>query len=160
MKTKEFIEKVEELGFDVEVIYYKKDDSIEIERRISIRNKENKCMIASLWIERIYEFDNNWVCFSILPTETKKQLFNLLVEYSSTPREERREEEKYYLKHKLVKIGEDNTYLNYKTESKNYVLDSNIETEKYKTKFTEQEIEEIKQKFNTSLDDFEIIEVK
>lgn len=160
MKTKEFIEKVEELGFDVEVVCYKKNDSIEIERKIYIRNKENQCMVASLWVERVYEFDNNWACFTKLPEETKKQLFDLLVEYSSTSIKKREEEKKYYLKHKLFKNGGDSAYLNCKTESKNYVLDSNIETEKYKTKFTEQEIEEIKQKFNTSLDDFEIIEVE
>ena len=90
MKTKEFIEKVEELGFDVEVLYYKKDDSIEIERRIVIRNKENKCVVSVVWAERVYEFDNSWICFTKLTEELqKKELFDLLVKYSSTPIEER-----------------------------------------------------------------------
>ena len=161
MKTKEFIEKVEELGFDVEVICYKQDDSIEIEHRIFIRNKENQCMVATLWVERVYEFDNNWAWFTKLIKETKKkELFDLLVEYSSTPIKEREEEKKYYLKHKFIRFREGSDYLNYKTKSKNYVLNSSTDTAKYKTKFTEQEIEELKEKFNTSLDDFEFIEVE
>ena len=157
MKTKEFIEKVEELGFDVEVICYKKDDSIEIECRIFIRNKENQCMVAVLWVERVYEFDNNWACFTKLPEETKKQLFDLLVEYSSTPI---KKEKKYYLKHKFLTNGNSERYLNYIFNCSEWILDDNTMCDDFKTQFTEQEIEEIKQKFNTNLNDFEMIEVE
>ena len=161
MKTKEFIEKVEELGFDVEVIYYKKDDSIEIERRIVIRNKENKCVVSVVWAERVYEFDNSWICFTKLTEELqKKELFNLLIKYSSTPIEEREEAKKYYLKHKFLKGLVCLQYLFLNKHTQEYSVGSNYEYGSYQTKFTKKEIEKIKQKFNVSLDDFEIIEVE
>ena len=158
MKTKEFIEKVKELGFDVEVKSI--DDFIKIEHKIVIRNKENKCVVSALWAERVYEFDNRWESFTKLTEETKKQLFDLLVKYSSTPIKEREEEKKYYLKHKFLTNSFRDYYLNYKTKYDDYILSDDKKQENYKTQFTKQEIEEIKEKFNTSLDDFEIIEVE
>ena len=158
MKTKEFIEKVEELGFDVEVKSI--DDFIKIEHKIVIRNKENKCVVSALWTEKNYEFDNRWESFTKLTEETKKQLFDLLVEYSTTPIKEREEEKKYYLKHKFIQNEVYSFHLNYKMKDKFYTINNDIENYEYKTKFTKQEIEELKEKFNTSLDDFEIIEVE
>ena len=158
MKTKEFIEKVKELGFDVEVKSI--DDFIKIEHKIVIRNKENKCVVSALWTERVYEFDNRWEYFTKLAEETKKELFDLLVKYSSTPIEGREEEKKYYLKHKFLTNGIRDCYLNYKINYDNWILSDSKKQENYKTQFTEQEIEAIKEKINTSLDDFEIIEVE
>lgn len=159
MKTKEFIQKVKSLGLDVEYDYHSYEENLEVVLFNSlIVNVSNDCE---------YEFDTNYPDFRKLSKKRKKDLFELLVEYSSTPIdereekiEEREEEKKYYLKHKFLTNGNAECYLNYTNEYDDWILNDNTMHENYKTQFTKQEIEEIKQKFNTSLDDFEIIEAK
>lgn len=149
MKTKEFCEKVEKLGFR----------TMHVNAYIYIENRMvDTCAMVNEY--NCYEVNTDTGDFYDLKKETKEELFNLLVEYSSTPIEERKEEKKYYLKHRFVQNATGSFYMNYKTEDKKYVLSDSLETDDYKTKFTKKEIEEIKQKFNTSLDDFEIIEVE
>lgn len=149
MKTKEFIKKVEELGFRTTHA----NEYIYIENRMV-----DTCAIVDRYCR--YGFNTNFDDFYELKEETKKELFNLLVEYSSTPQKEREKTKRHYLRHKFLMNVTGSFYLNYKTEDKKYVLSGSLETDDYKTKFTEQEIEEIKQKFNTSLDDFEIQEAE
>lgn len=158
MKTKEFIEKVEELGFDVAVKEYNN------EKRIQLFNSDGYT-VSKVSTECICEGITAFNGFTNLQKDLKKQLFELLVEYSSTPIEEREEKKKYYLKHKFLRNDHDkyylnDNYLNNYTPKNNWVLKNKATTDNYKTQFTKQEIEEIKQKFNTSLDDFEIIEVE
>jgi hypothetical protein len=153
MKTKEFIEKVEELGFEV------MEGKNSSERWIELFDS-NCYAVSKVSTEYICEIVTTFNEFTNLQKDLKKQLFELLVEYSSTPIEEREEKKKYYLKHKFLTNRFRDCYLNYKTKYDDYILSDNKKEEDYKTQFTEQEIEEIKQKFNTSLDDFEIIEVE
>lgn len=147
MKTKEFCEKVEELGFRTTHV----NAYIYIENRMV-----DTCAMVNEY--NCYEVNTDMEDFYELEEETKKELFNLLVEYSSTPIKERKAKKRYYVKHKFLMNVTGSFYLNYKPEEKKYVLSGSLETDDYKTKFTKQEIEEIKQKFNTSLDDFEIEE--
>lgn len=147
MKTKEFIKKVEELGF----ITTNANDCIYIKNRMC-----DTCAIVNKY--NCYGFNTETEVLYELKEETKKELFELLVEYSSTPIKERKAKKRYYVKHKFLMNETSSFYLNYKPEDKKYVLSGSLDTIDYKTKFTKQEIEEIKQKFNTSLDDFEIVE--
>jgi hypothetical protein len=82
-----------------------------------------------------------------------KDLFKLCVDYTSTPIEEREEEKKYYLR-KFNKKFYENEYLNYNKYYKHWGLGDDIEDAQYKTKFTWNEIEKIKKKFNTGLLEF------
>lgn len=147
MKTNDFCEKVEELGFR----------TTHVNKYIYIENRMvDTCAMVNEY--NCYEVNTDMEDFYELEEETKKELFKLLAEYSSTPIKERKEEKRYYVKHKFLMNETSSFYLNYKPEEKKYVLSGSLETDDYKTKFTKQEIEEIKKKFNTSLDDFEIEE--
>lgn len=84
------------------------------------------------------------------------EMFEACLELAKTPIEER-EEKKYLLKHKFLETPGIN-YLN-KIDDYCFLGDRNNNNE-CRTHFTIQEIEEIKKKYNTTLDDFEIIEVE
>jgi len=83
------------------------------------------------------------------------------IEYARTPVEEREEEKKYYLEHRwLNRKGTTGAFLNYTEFDNDYYTDSDEEVGGCQTQFTKKEIDEIKEKFNTDLKDFEIIEVE
>lgn len=84
------------------------------------------------------------------------EMFEACLELAKTPLEERVEEKKYLLKHKFLETRG----INYLNVGDCYFLADKNDENDYKTHFTIQEIEEIKKKYNTSLDDFEIIEVE
>ncbi|MBU5669558.1 hypothetical protein KQI68_06855 [Peptoniphilus sp. MSJ-1] len=72
-----------------------------------------------------------------------------------------KEEKKYYLKYKpRFYDGQSEEYLNYNKKSESYFLSNNIGGFVVKTSFTQKEIEEIKEKFDTDLADLEMIEVE
>lgn len=62
---------------------------------------------------------------------------------------------KYYLKHKYLNSDSTMNYLKYDAYLDSFYLDVRCSN---KTRFTENEIKRIKQKFNSTLDDFNIIE--
>lgn len=70
--------------------------------------------------------------------------------------EDREEEKKYCLRHRWFNF--DDRYLNKNLETNQFFL-SYAPFENYKSAFTLKEIEEIKEKYCTTLEDFEIIEV-
>lgn len=84
------------------------------------------------------------------------EMFEACLELAKTPLEERVEEKKYLLKHRFLETRG----INYLNVADRYFLGDKNDENDYKTHFTIQEIEEIKKKYNTSLDDFEIIEVE
>lgn len=122
MKTKEFIRQLIDLGFINEkkfgnIVVYKDD------REISLVESDKMYGIVS----GINDYQE-------MPSETQQTLFNLFVEYARTPIEERKEEKKYYLRHKhLAKYY---NYLNYDTEDSNWSFSECGETFSFKTKFT------------------------
>lgn len=152
MKTKEFIEKVEELGFEVN-----SNGSI-----ISVKNsKEDYMTVADIGKENEFEVNTFNYLFYYVKDNTKKDLFDLMVKYASTPIEEREEEKEYYLKHKWLNLKHENVkYLVCTLSSDEYKLGTGFNGVGFKTQFTQKEIEEIKEKFDTDLGDFEIIEVE
>lgn len=104
-----------------------------------------------------------------LMEELQKELFEIFVEFGRTPSDEREEEKKYQyrLKEKYWWILGDTrgirTYLNvrtYKEVNECLVLESSENAETFKTEFTDEEIEEIAEKFDVDLNMFDKIEVE
>lgn len=78
MKTKEFIEKVNDLGFGV--VFGDLD--------IVVENSTGSNLLV---IQRSnqYALDTDWSYFELLDDETQAELFGVAVEYASTKPEER-----------------------------------------------------------------------
>lgn len=147
MKTKEFIKKVKELGFEI------------IRAGSHIDIMFNDFIVAGVYTDQMHVM-TFYPHEKLLLTNVDK-LFELLVEYAKTPVDKREEEKKFYLKHRWIKPRPAyKTYLNHLIGMGEYWLDDNDETIDIKTKFTLKEIEEIKKKFNTELTDFEEVEVE
>ena len=118
-------------------------------------------MVEIVDAEACFSADLDYRGFDDLEHGRKEELFNLIVEYARTPIEEREEPKKYYLKHKwLTNNGCSYNCLNFYVDKNKYLIESGTTMCGYKTQFTQSEIDEIKERFNTSLEDFEIIEVK
>ena len=90
-----------------------------------------------------------------------EELFDLIVEYANTPVKDREEEKRYYLRHKWLN-NKNTNYLHLNEENNFYDLSvyKSLEAWKAQLQFTEKEIEEIKEKFDTGLSDFELVEVE
>lgn len=148
MKAKEFIKRVEELGYSFSSSYYCWE----------IRNKKNH-LIAVVSKDVLYKISTDSAYWDVIPDEDKNKLLELIVEFASTPVEDREEEKKFYIKHKW--IGDETlSYLQFDREHNCHMLNLAIGDNSWKKEFTEEEIEGFKQTFNTNLEDFEIIEVK
>jgi len=93
-----------------------------------------------------YLFYSNKRIFKNLPFSNK--LYMILSEISITPLDERAEAKKYYVK---VFDG-DFGYLNVRISTGNITVGSVIETEFFKTKFTDKAIEQLKQREDIPLD--------
>ena len=87
------------------------------------------------------------------------EVIKAAMELAETPPDERQEEKKYYLKHMFLD-RKDSNYLNISTDVGILTLMSKTQKPGYITRFTQAEIEDIKEKYDTTLDDFEQIEVE
>ena len=147
MKTKEFIKRVEELGYKVRKVY----SQIEI--------MSQGLTVATVSTKRMYVIKS--FCFVDVEWKNQDKLFDLIIEYAKTPIDERKEEKKYYLRHLYEK-----TFWRFPEDPMIDIWRDTADVEymtpliKYKDQFTLKEIEEIKEKFNTDLANFETIEVK
>ena len=74
--------------------------------------------------------------------------------------DKREPEKKYYLKHKFLSDYCGGCFLNQYFETDDWILDNKAHSSSCKTQFTQAEIDRIKENYNTTLDDFELIEVK
>ena len=90
------------------------------------------------------------------------ELIKKAIELAETPLAEREEEKKYYLRHRFINYSDAEKYFNYfEYFGENFIkLDDRREGPHYKTKFTEAEIEGLKEKFDTDLRDFKMIEAE
>lgn len=148
MKTKEFIKKIEKMGYDIEIAY----DTIRVTYAGGILARIDKVKPYTLDTKATFEVKH------------VKELFDLCAEYARTPIEEREKEEKFYLK-KIRSFYDRNynegfDFLNFCKNGNCFCLHSFDETYKYKAQFTQKEIDEIKKKFNTDLEEFRQIEVE
>lgn len=143
MKTKEFIRKVEGLGYSV-----RKGMSY-----LAVCN-EMGYVLAMISTERQYEFS----CYYNIGFEN--QLFHLIVDYAGTPPECRQEEKKFYLKHKYFRHVNDKQYFTIYPHLEYPQLDYKLPSHNLVQTFTLKEMEVIKKKYNTDLSDFEKKEVR
>ena len=147
MKTKEFIKRVDDLGYliNCDSVYW------------YIRNIENS-IVAVVDKNAVLKFSIDFVDWDNIADEQKNKLFNLIVEFTKTPIGDR-EEKEYYLKHRWIK-GHAIMYL-YRNELNGYCYLGENKCRPHKQRrFTLKDIEEIKEKFNTDLADFELVEVE
>ena len=160
MKTKEFIKRVEKLGFDIE---YSKNPFSNVSSNcdydlITIYLYDR--VLVKIWANCQYAISTVSDGHSdYLYGYDVEELYKLCFEYTSTSVEDREEEKKFYLKHRWLN-NENTNYLRLNEENNFYDLSvyKSLDAWKAQLQFTEKEIEEIKQKFDTDLSDFEIIE--
>lgn len=147
MKTNEFIKKVEELGYKARKIF----------TQIDIIS--NGFIIARVYTNRMYAM--NAFTFINIEWRNQEKLFDLIVEYVKTPIEDRKEETRFYLEHRYFRFDNGSRkYLGMDLVKYKPDLYSKITYRWVKNQFTKKEIDEIKEKFNTDLADFEMIEVE
>lgn len=147
MKTNEFIKKVKELGYDIEI----SGEDVIIKR--------DGCIFAMISRTSPYTM-STYTAFRVKHAD---ELLDLCVEYVKTPIEEREYVKKYhlYLKRTKPKFFDDaGSYLTFNTYTNTFSLDVGVETAHLTAQFTQEEIDEIKEKFNTDLEEFEQIEVE
>lgn len=150
MKTKEFIKRIEELGFEVW-----------ISGGIAYVLKDGRYEVARIKTKRACAIDFFYLLNETLDKEISEKLFDIIVEYAKTPIEDREEEKKIYLRHRYFRFNTGSSkYLGIDLVKDKPDLCSKITCRWMKNQFTEKEIEEIKEKYNTDLKDFEPEEVK
>lgn len=120
MKTKEFIEKVEAMG-------YKVGDG----EKVKIIRDSDGCILLSVYEDRKYNIDSDYGV-SLTP-----ELFSLAVEYAKTPIRKRSIKYHVAIKGLSLSTGE-RLYLNFDPINSNYFV-SNLNGF-FKNKFTEDEI--------------------
>ena len=105
-----------------------------------------------------YALDTNYLYFNDLANDAKQDLYKIVTELAATKPEEREDKKvkKYKFKHKFLGTP-GNDYLTYYTLRNRWLLLCGIETSNFKVEFT---IDELKEKFNSNLDEWEIIEVE
>ncbi|MDU1315695.1 hypothetical protein [Anaerococcus hydrogenalis] len=147
MKTNEFIKRVDELGFKA----HKGVTCIDI--------VSDGFTVAKVSTYRVYVI--NSFCFVDVEWTNQDKLFNLIVEYAKTPIEDRKEETRFYLKHRYFRFYNGSSkYLGMDLVKDKPDLYSKIAYGWVKNQFTEKEIDEIEEEFDTDLKDFELVEVE
>lgn len=150
LTTKKFVKEVEKLGFAVEKGGNGKYLWIKDSRKL---------FVAFVDTTEMYVFDTAYNAFDELQECDKKNLFDLLVAYASTPTDEREEPQKSYFRFAgSVNNGIFN-YLNHDLEKDFLRLNDSHQLPMCKTQFTQKEIDDIKEKFGVTLSDFEQIPV-
>ena len=152
MKTKEFIKKIEDLGFNIEEYfdtYCPEYDSYEIFLDCNL--------VAVVFKNVIYSFDTAKTSFDELGDRLKKTLYHLIRSYAETPIDERKEPKKYYLRHNYLNIYSGENYLNWdKTLSFGYDLHLKDKEEdgQWQTKFTKEEMQWLESQYDVNLNEF------
>lgn len=105
-----------------------------------------------------YRLDTTFPRFNTLGNSLKYELFVVCCELAQTPIPKREQKKRFYIKHKFLYKNTDTGYVNIDIHGYMILADKE-EGLSMRTKFTQKEIDEIKEKYNTDLKDFEIIEV-
>lgn len=162
IKTKELIEKVEKLGFNME---FRKNPFSNIKSNCDydlITISVNNQVLVKIWANCQYAIStisDGHSCY--LYGYDVDELYKVCFEYANTPVEEREEEKKYYLIHRYFRIaGGGSGFFTIANPSGLLFLKYKTNLDHYSQKFTEKEIEELKEKLNTNLDGFEMVEVE
>lgn len=149
MKTKKYKKLVEDNGYK----YYENNYSITA-RKYSEEHYDIEIKVGKLR-PGVLEVNIKGFCGDELDIILKA------MELAETPPEDREEEKKFYLKHKyLMSVGGSVQYFTTHTSFNFPLLKPRIFSSKTKQQFTREEIEKIKDKFDTDLKDFKEDEVK
>ncbi len=153
MKIKEFKKEITDIGakynLDLEVT----------ENNFDFYIKSGTRPLASVSKSTTYLVIAGYAMYEKLEERLRRDLLSVMYELASTPIDEREDEKKFYLKHRFLEIDGCN-YLNYDYGFQDLNLNDKIQFDEIQTQFTQKKIEEIKEKYNTDLKDFEIIEVE
>lgn len=152
MKYKEFKDKINKIANDYNL-------NLEVTRdmnNIYVKVGDLLCATVSTVKRFFMSIDPGALYFNV---EARQEIFEALYELSKTPIEERQDVKKYYLKHRFLEDGS-RSYLNSDYRFQELYLNGSDQFEEIQTQFTQEEIDEIKEKYKTTLDDFEQIEVE
>lgn len=152
MKYKEFKDKINKIANDYNL-------NLEVTRdmnNIYVKVGDLLCATVSTVKRFFMSIDPGALYFNV---EARQEIFEALYELSKTPIEERQDVKKYYLKHRFLEDGS-RSYLNSDYRFQELYLNGNDQFEEIQTQFTQEEIDEIKEKYKTTLDDFEQIEAE
>lgn len=163
IKTKELIEKVEKLGFNME---FRKNPFSNIKSNCDydlITISVNNQVLVKIWANCQYAIStisDGHSCY--LYGYDVDELYKVCFEYASTPVEDREDKEKkFFLKHRYFQIaGGGSGFFTIANPSGLLFLKYKTNLDNYSQKFTLNEIEEIEEKYNTDLMDFELVEVE
>lgn len=149
MKTSEFKRRLEDSGFSVELI--------------GANLKEFQILYDGFprgYILEDFPYQmNTTYYFKEMEDNLRILLLDTMYEYARTPVEDREEEKRYKLKHRFLKTSSGYSFLSVNNEDGVVYLGGYFQAKGFQSNFTEKEIDEIKKKFNTTLDGFEMIEV-
>lgn len=144
MKTKEFIQRVKELGYNC----FTNESYIFVSKGYPL--------IATIALHKMY-------CITLYTDDNK--LGELCIEYAKTPIEEREGEQKFYLQKIKSFYSEDkymknHSFLNFVINDKSFERNTRTQTDKCQTQFTQKEIDKIKEEQHTDLSEFKQIPVE
>lgn len=152
MKIKEFTRKINDLGFNVDIT----NGNIEV---IGNTPYYGFLAVVSNTVEKV--MDVNLFGYRNLDEDMKTKVFELASELARTPIEDRKDEDKYFLKHKYLSGDSlEANYLNYNSNVDEYSLNDDDEFPEYQTKFTLKEIQDMSMKLKSNFSDFKIIKVE
>lgn len=163
IKTKELIEKVKKLGFEI-VCYTNPWSNVESNCKYnSIRIYLHDELLVEVWTNCQYAIStisDGHSCY--LYGYDVDELYKVCFEYASTPVDDREDKEKkFFLKHRYFQIaGGGSGFFTIANPSGLLFLKYKTNLDNYSQKFTLNEIEEIEEKFDTDLSDFELVEVE
>lgn len=148
MTTKEFITKVECLGYYVE-------EHIDI---IYIQKDVPGNTIASVSKTKEFTFEAKVDDCKYFYIQTMHELLYCIGAYTNTPIKEREELAKYYLRLKGTEIPSltNAVYLNFKRRSGYYFSSNRENTKEYKATFTQKEIDKLPRRLVKSFDKVEV----
>lgn len=127
----------------------------DIDHEFTNKNNGNYVTINSVCENSIWTSIRDWC------SDEDFNMIKAAVEFAETPPDEREEEKKFYAKHRYFKFYNGSSeYLGMDLVKDKPDLCSKITYRWVKNQFTLKEIEEIKERFNTDLADFELVEVE
>ncbi len=150
MKTKEFIKTLQDKNYKV---------------RIGCNNEicvslEDCSYVAGVSGEYKDVFTIGYNISQIKNESERTWLVDLISSFAKTPIDERGDEKKYHLKHRWL-LDKGLSYLCYDKLSYLYFLSIEpLVSDEVTSEFTQEHIDSIKRKFNTTLDGFKMIEVE
>ncbi|UXR49099.1 hypothetical protein [Staphylococcus simulans] len=136
MKTKEFIASVKKFGLKV-----RGGTSASGSKQLLFYIPSNCNPVVEVCVNHEYTFNTNWCGFNEMSDEEKENLFKVIVEYASTPLDDREEPKKYQFQ--FVNFGAQWNYLAKSRADGQFYMDNKVEIGACQTEFNNKEISEL-----------------